>query len=142
MATKSEKNATKSAASRPAPPRNKKIEAPDVEDVKNLIRSALRAQQTYSESLEFAISVCAGNYVAYSKCLASMGKRAKVQYTVLTREGSKAYKTYPDIELMPQLSRALKESLKSLGLTLDTLEAADNDPLDTLTNSVNGLLNG
>ena len=42
----------------------------------------------------------------------------------------------------PNISRALKDSLKSLGLTLDTLEAIDNDPLDNLADKVGALLNG
>ena len=63
-------------------------------------------------------------------------------YSVLTREGSKAYKIFPDIEHLPSISRALKDSLKSLGLTLDTLEAIDNDQLDNLSEKVSSLLNG
>ena len=60
-------------------------------------------------------------------------------YSVVTREGSKAYKIFPDIEHLPAISRALKESLKSIGLTLDTLEALDDDPLDALAANVEKL---
>lgn len=124
------------------PPVPKKMAVPSNVELEEKIREALHKQDTYSEGLEFAISVAAGNYHSYLKCLASMSKRAKVMYPVLTREGSKAYKIYPDIEHLPTLSKALKESLRSLGLTLDTIEVTDNDPLDALTSKVNGLIDG
>ena len=115
---------------------------PKVVDLEDKIRRAIMAQQTYSESLEIAISYAAGNYHSYLKCLASINKRSKVMYKIITREGSTAYKSFPDIELLPTLSRALKDSLKSVGLTLDTLEIADDDPLDALSSKVALLKNG
>lgn len=123
-------------------PAKRKPVVPSVSELEQKIKSALINQQTYSESLDIAITFAAGNYHSYLKTMASIGKRAKVMYSVLTREGSKAYKIFPDIEHLPAISRALKESLKSLGLTLDTLEAIDNDPLDNLTDKVGQLLNG
>lgn len=120
----------------------KKPVVPTVPELEARIKRALQSQQTYSDSLDIAITFAAGNYHSYLKTLASINKRAKVMYSVLTREGSKAYKIFPDIEHLPALSRALKDSLKSLGLTLDTLEAVDNDPLDNLAEKVSGLLNG
>lgn len=138
-----EKKTNKTTTARhPAPPVNTKISVPTVAELGDKIRDAIRAQGSYSDGLEFAITVAAGNYHSYLKCLASMGKRAKVMYPVLTREGSCAYKIYPDVEHLPTLSKALKESLKSLGLTLDTLEVTDDDPLDTLNGKVNDALNG
>lgn len=138
-----EKKTTKtSEAKRTPPPPNKKIAVPTAEECGVKIRKALKAQGAYSEGLEFAITVAAGNYHSYLKCLASMSKRAKVMYPVLTREGSRAYKIYPDIEHIPTISKALKESLKSLGLTLDTIEVTDDDPLDALHEKVNDALNG
>lgn len=115
---------------------------PSVEMLEAKIKAALINQQTYSESLDIAITFAAGNYHSYLKTLASINKRAKVMYSVLTREGSKAYKIFPDIEHLPAISRALKDSLKSLGLTLDTLESVDNDQLDNLTAKVGALING
>lgn len=115
---------------------------PSVEDLEAKIKVALINQQTYSESLDIAITFAAGNYHSYLKTLASINKRAKVMYSVMTREGSKAYKIFPDIEHLPSISRALKDSLRSLGLTLDTLESIDNDQLDNLTAKVGALLNG
>ena len=115
---------------------------PTVAELEEKIKKALKAQQTYSESLDIAITFAAGNYHSYLKTLASINKRAKVMYSVMTREGSKAYKIFPDIEHLPAISRALKDSLKSIGLTLDTLEAIDNDPLDNLSDKVGALLNG
>lgn len=123
-------------------PAKRKSVVPSVAELEQKIKAALINQQTYSESLEIAITFAAGNYHSYLKTMASIGKRAKVMYSVMTREGSKAYKIFPDIEHLPAISRALKESLKSLGLTLDTLEAIDNDPLDNLTDKVGQLLNG
>ena len=119
----------------------KKPVVPPVSEIEQRIKAALVAQQTYSSSLDIAIAFAAGNYHTYLKTLASINKRAKVMYSVLTREGSKAYKIFPDIEHLPAISRALKDSLKSLGLTLDTLEAVDNDPLDNLSDKVGALLN-
>lgn len=128
------KKATKSAI--------KLTDVPTVSELEKKIKKALVAQQTYSKSLDFAIAQAAGNYHVYLKTLTSINKRGKIQYSILTREGSQAYKTYPDVEILPSLSRALRESLRSLGLTLDTLEAVDNDPLDNLADKVGKMLNG
>ena len=137
MAKKNTKNVD------PAPEATKrKPVVPSVAELEEKIKTALRNQQTYSESLEIAITFAAGNYHSYLKTLASINKRAKVMYSVMTREGSKAYKIFPDIEHLPAISRALKDSLKSLGLTLDTLESVDNDQLDSLSEKVGALLNG
>lgn len=135
------KKLTKTSASEKEPAKRKPV-VPSVEDLELKIKAALKNQQTYSESLDIAITFAAGNYHSYLKTLASINKRAKVMYSVLTREGSKAYKIFPDIEHLPSISRALKDSLKSLGLTLDTLEAIDNDQLDNLSEKVSSLLNG
>lgn len=134
MAKKSTKNETEVKE-----PVKKKAVVPSVPELEDKIKSALLAQQTYSTSLDIAIAFAAGNYHTYLKTLASINKRAKVMYSVVTREGSKAYKIFPDIEHLPAISRALKESLKSIGLTLDTLEALDDDPLDALTANVEKL---
>lgn len=120
-------------------PVKRKAVVPSVPELEDKIKSALLAQQTYSTSLDIAIAFAAGNYHTYLKTLASINKRAKVMYSVMTREGSKAYKIFPDIEHLPAISRALKESLKSIGLTLDTLEALDDDPLDALAANVEKL---
>ena len=135
------KKLTKTSASEKELAKRKPV-VPSVEDLELKIKAALKNQQTYSESLDIAITFAAGNYHSYLKTLASINKRAKVMYSVLTREGSKAYKIFPDIEHLPSISRALKDSLKSLGLTLDTLEAIDNDQLDNLSEKVSSLLNG
>ena len=135
------KKITKNEASAPAATKRKPA-VPSVAELEEKIKTALRNQQTYSESLDIAITFAAGNYHSYLKTLASINKRAKVMYSVLTREGSKAYKIFPDIEHLPAISRALKDSLKSLGLTLDTLESVDNDQLDSLSEKVGALLNG
>lgn len=135
------KKLTKTNASGKEPAKRKPV-VPSVEDLELKIKAALKNQQTYSESLDIAITFAAGNYHSYLKTLASINKRAKVMYSVMTREGSKAYKIFPDIEHLPAISRALKDSLKSLGLTLDTLEAIDNDQLDNLSEKVSSLLHG
>lgn len=144
MDAKSTKTAEKGAktAVKPTKKSIKLTDVPSVDDLRKKITAALKAQQTYSKSLDIAINFAAGNYYTYLKTLASINKRAKVMYSVVTREGSTAYKNYPDVEILPALSRALKDSLKSLGLTLDTLEAIDNDPLDNLADKVGKMLNG
>lgn len=134
------KKVTKKETEVDAPAKRKAV-VPSVAELEAKIKTALVTQQTYSESLDIAITFAAGNYHSYLKTLASINKRAKVMYSVLTREGSKAYKIFPDIEHLPSISRALKDSLRSLGLTLDTLEAIDNDPLDNLSAKVGQLLN-
>lgn len=143
-AEKSAKIAEKStkAVKKPAKSVIKLTDVPSVEDLVKKIKKALTNQQTYSKSLDFAIVQAAGNYHVYLKTLTSINKRGKIQYSLVTREGSTAYKNYPDIEILPTLSRALKDSLRSLGLTLDTLEAIDNDPLDNLADKVGKMLNG
>ena len=139
--TKVAEKSTK-AGKKPAKVAIKLSEVPTVDDLVKKIKKALSAQNTYSKSLDFAIVQAAGNYHVYLKTLTSINKRGKVQYSLITREGSTAYKNYPDIELLPTLSRALKDSLRSLGLTLDTIEALDDDPLDKLAGNVGKLLNG
>ena len=143
-AEKTSKTATAStkAVKKERKPIMKLSDAPSVEELVKKIKKALVAQQTYSKSLDFAIVQAAGNYHVYLKTLTSINRRGKIQYSLITREGSTAYKNYPDIEILPTLSRALKDSLRSLGLTLDTLEAVDNDPLDKLADNVGKLLNG
>lgn len=142
METKSTKTAAKGtkSAGKSTKKTIKLTDVPSVDELKKKITAALKAQQTYSKSLDIAINFAAGNYYTYLKTLASINKRAKVMYSVVTREGSTAYKNYPDVEILPALSRALKDSLRSLGLTLDTLEAVDNDPLDKLADNVGRLL--
>ena len=135
------KKTTQTATPTPAKPKRKPA-VPPVAELEEKIKAALEKQQTYSESLDIAITFAAGNYHSYLKTLNSINKRAKVMYSVLTREGSKAYKIFPDIEHLPAISRTLKDSLKSLGLTLDTLESVDNDQLDSLTEKVGALLHG
>lgn len=115
---------------------------PGVPELEAKITAALEAQNTWSPSLAFAVRMCAINYYAVLKVQHSIEKRAKVQYSLLTREGSTKYELFPDLDRLPALIRVLKESLKSLGLTLDTLEQTENDPLDELSDKVNGLLNG
>jgi hypothetical protein len=124
------------------PPPAKKMEIPSQEDCAEVIRKALRRQQTYSDSLEPTIQMAAGTYHVYLKTLFSVGRHKKAMYSVLTREGSTAHKLYPDIEFVPSLTRALQLALRSLGLTLDTLTAADEDPLDSLANMVNEEISG
>lgn len=143
-AEKSKKSSEKSTkvAKKPAKVVLKLTDVPTVDELVKKIKKALVAQQTYSKSLDFAIVQAAGNYHVYLKTLTSINKRGKIQYSLMTREGSTTYKNYPDIEMLPVLSRALNISLKSLGLTLDTLEAVDNDQLDNLTSKVGALLNG
>lgn len=118
------------------------MEIPSQEDCAEVIRKALRRQQTYSDALEPTIQMAAGTYHVYLKTLFSVGRHKKAMYSVLTREGSTAHKLYPDIEFVPSLTRALQLALRSLGLTLDTLTAADEDPLDSLANMVNEEISG
>lgn len=122
------------------PPGNKPIISPSLDDCVNVITRALKRQQTYSDCLEQTIQMAAGNYYAYLKTLANVQKHKKVMYPVETREGSRAYKLYPDIEYLPVITRALQLSLKSLGLTLDTLALVDDDPLEKLSNKVTDML--
>ncbi|MEE3476858.1 MAG: hypothetical protein VZR01_05565 [Candidatus Cryptobacteroides sp.] len=124
------------------PPIPVKIDTPSLDDCIKTIRQALQRQQTYSESLDQTIQMAAGNYYLYLKTLASIQKHAKVMYPVETREGSKAYKLHPDVEFVPTITRALQLSLKSLGLTLDTLALVEDDPLEKLSNKVSDMLNG
>lgn len=124
------------------PPGNKKIEFTSFDDCVKQVRRAVERQQTYTQSMEPAIQMAGGAYHVYLKTMASIAKRKKVTYPVLTREGSTAHKLYPDIEYLPAATRALQLSLKSLGLTLETLTQSDDDPLDRLAAKVNGELDG
>lgn len=139
---KKQRGGSRPGSGRPRTGSAERTEPVTVEGTIAKITDLLKGQGSYSRSLDFAISVAAGAYVAYHKCLKSIQKRQKVQYSLITREGSKVYKIYPDIETLPSLTRSLKDMLKTLGLTLDTLEAADDDPLDTLIRKVKSVENG
>lgn len=119
-----------------------RVDAVTIDSTIERITQQLKDMGAYSRGLDIAISAAAGAYIAYHKCIRSIQKRQTVQYSVLTREGSKAYKIYPDVEALPALTRSLKDMLKALGLTLDTLDVTDDDPLATLMRKVDSLDNG
>ena len=122
------------------PPKPVKVDIPSLDDCIRIIKRALQRQQTYSESLDQTIQMAAGNYYVYLKTLASVQKKAKVQYPIETREGSRAYKLYPDVEFLPTITKELRNSLKALGLTLDTLALVEDDPLEKLSNKITNMI--
>ena len=115
---------------------------PKIEDVVSQITSLLRSKKTYSTSLDHAIYVAAVNYLAMMHVQRDIARASKTYYQYIDKMGNTQYKIKPEYAKLPDLTTSAVKSLKALGLTLETMEASDDDPLESLTNRVNDMLNG
>lgn len=109
---------------------------PTVEELAELIREAMRNQQTYSADLEFAIVNAATNYRLLLIARKDVSKLSKTFYLTYTREGHKDYKEHPLVKTIDRVQSSCSASLKVIGLTLDQLHIAEDDPFVKLIEGV------
>lgn len=115
---------------------------PTIDEVVLQIKTLLQSKKTYSTSLDHAIYVAAVNYLAMMHVQRDIARASKTYYQYIDKMGNTQYKIKPEYAKLPDLTTSAVKSLKSLGLTLETMEASDDDPLEALTNQVNDMLNG
>lgn len=109
----------------------------ELEKEKELIRSAMRSQGSYSEDLELSILGCAGSLRKHLILINDITKLKKSFVIEKSREGNKSYKIHPAFSEFTKSSDDLRKSLADVGLTLRTLYAAKGDDVDDLINEVN-----
>lgn len=109
---------------------------PTVDELAEKIREAMRNQQTYSADLEFAIVNAATNYRLLLIARKDVSKLSKTFYLTYTREGHKDYKEHPLVKTIDRVQSSCSASLKVIGLTLDQLHVADDDPFMKLMEGV------
>jgi hypothetical protein len=113
-----------------------KVTIPTVEELAERIREAMRNQQTYSADLEFAIVNAATNYRLLLIARKDVSKLSKTFYLTDTREGHKDYKEHPLVKTIDRVQSSCSASLKVIGLTLDQLHIAEDDPFVKLIEGV------
>lgn len=113
-----------------------KVTIPTVEELAERIREAMRNQQTYSADLEFAIVNAATNYRLLLIARKDVSKLSKTFYLTYTREGHKDYKEHPLVKTIDRVQSSCSASLKVIGLTLDQLHIAEDDPFVKLIEGV------
>ena len=118
-------------------PKKKKAEAiPTVDELADQIREAMRNQGTYSPDLEFAIVNAATNYRLLLITRKDVSKLTKTFYLTYTREGHKDYKEHPLVKTIDRVQSSCSASLKVIGLTLEQLHVAEDDPFIKLVEGV------
>lgn len=138
---KSEKKKAAAELEAPAAPKPKKpkIVIPTVEELAEHIREAMRRQQTYSPDLEFAVVNAATNYRLLLIARKDVSKLSKTFYLTYTREGHKDYKEHPLVKTIDRVQSSCSASLKVIGLTLEQLHVAEDDPFLKLIEGVSNL---
>ena len=132
------KTTTKSAqvADKPAVTKKVKVIIPTVDELAEQIRDAMRNQGTYSPDLEFAIVNAATNYRLLLITRKDVSKLSKTFYLTYTREGHKDYKEHPLVKTIDRVQSSCSASLKVIGLTLEQLHVAEDDPFLKLMEGV------
>ena len=118
-------------------PKKKKADViPSVDELAEQIREAMRNQGTYSPDLEFAIVNAATNYRLLLITRKDVSKLSKTFYLTYTREGHKDYKEHPLVKTIDRVQSSCSASLKVIGLTLEQLHVAEDDPFLKLMEGV------
>ena len=131
---KTAKKPNQNDTGKPAPARVKRF--PDISEIVSEIRGKLVSKGTYSANLESAIFVAATNYLALLHIQRDVARGAKTYYIMTDANGNKIPKIRPEYAKLPDITTSAMKALRGLGLTLDTLIATDDDPLDKLMNNV------
>lgn len=113
-----------------------------VEDLAEQIREAMRNQGTYSPDLEFAVINAATNYRLLLIARKDVSKLSKTFYLTYTREGHKDYKEHPLVKTIDRVQSSCSASLKVIGLTLEQLHVAEDDPFMKLMEGVANIAKG
>lgn len=135
MAKKTTKK-TAQVADKPAVTKKVKEIIPTVDELAEQIRDAMRNQGTYSPDLEFAIVNAATNYRLLLITRKDVSKLSKTFYLTYTREGHKDYKEHPLVKTIDRVQSSCSASLKVIGLTLEQLHVAEDDPFLKLMEGV------
>ena len=117
--------------------KTEKIPVPSMRSITSKIRSALKSQGTYTRDLEMAISTTAGAYRAFLIAQNDVAVLDKTYYKTESREGNLKYVPHPAIKTMKDTQGMVLDGLKTLGLTLATLNTTDYDPLEKLVDDIN-----
>lgn len=133
------KKAIESAQQKPKVVRKPKVVIPEVEELAENIREAMRNQGTYSSDLEFAVVNAATNYRLLLIARKDVSKLSKTFYLTYTREGHKDYKEHPLVKTIDRVQSSCSASLKVIGLTLDQLHVSEDDPFLKLIEGVNNI---
>ena len=138
MAKKTTKK-TDQVADKPAVTKKVKVIIPTVDELAEQIRDAMRNQGTYSPDLEFAIVNAATNYRLLLIARKDVSKLSKTFYLTYTREGHKDYKEHPLVKTIDRVQSSCSASLKVIGLTLEQLHVAEDDPFLKLVEGVTSI---
>lgn len=114
----------------------------DLGAIEERIRTAMKAQETYTPDLDLCISLCAGAYVAFRIALNDIIKQKKAYVTEVSREGNKKLVAHPSFKILFDALEATRKQLRELGLTLQTLTLSDDDEVNKLINDVERAGNG
>jgi len=123
----------------PAPKPAPKKKYPPIDEVVEQIKKLLRAKQTYSANLDQTIYVAATNYLAMMHIQGDIARAAKSYYSYIDAQGNRQYKIKPEYAKLPDITSAAVKSFRALGLTLDTLDSSDDDPLEKLNARVQSM---
>lgn len=124
-------------------PKKKKADViPSVDELAEQIRDAMRNQGTYSPDLEFAVVNAATNYRLLLITRKDVSKLSKTFYLTYTREGHKDYKEHPLVKTIDRVQSSCSASLKVIGLTLEQLHVAEDDPFMKLMEGVANIAKG
>lgn len=110
---------------------------PKIEDVIAQITKLLVTKGTYSANLDHAIYIAAVNYLAMLHIQRDIARGSKTYFTIRDQYGNNIPKIKPEYAKLPDITTSAVKALKALGLTIDTLAAADDDPLEKLFDEVN-----
>lgn len=138
MAKKTTKK-TAEVADKLAVTKKVKVIIPTVDELAEQIRDAMRNQGTYSPDLEFAIVNAATNYRLLLITRKDVSKLSKTFYLTYTREGHKDYKEHPLVKTIDRVQSSCSASLKVIGLTLEQLHVAEDDPFLKLVEGVTSI---
>ena len=109
----------------------------DLNEIKDLIRSAMISQGTYSPDLDLCIEICAGSYLAFKIALTDLSKKSIRSFVKEeSREGHKKLTAHPVFKVFFDASESARKQLRELGLTFQTLSASDDDEVNSLMDAV------
>lgn len=110
---------------------------PKIDDIVAQIKKLLVTKGTYSANLDHAIYIASVNYLAMLHIQRDIARGSKTYFTIMDQYGNNIPKIKPEYAKLPDITTSAVKALKALGLTIDTLQAADDDPLEKLFDDVN-----
>jgi predicted ATP-dependent endonuclease of OLD family len=116
-----------------------RVEAIDVNKIKNSIRKYLKAQKSYSKELEPIIEITAGNMLVYYMAKKDIEYLSNTFISESTREGNLKISEHPAAKTMRESTEIVRRCLRELRLTLTTFQGDSNDDMNDLIESVNSV---